>query len=95
MRSAILLLLLSLLASPAAARTWYILPDGTGDAPDIQAAIDSIGDGDTVFVAAGTYYVNLQITGIADFTLISESGHEVTEVVPNNRTACQGGLSGP
>ena len=27
-------------ASPAQARTWYILPDGSGDAPTIQSGVD-------------------------------------------------------
>jgi len=43
-------------ASPAQARTWYITPDGTGDAPTIQAGIDSAVAGDIVELACGTYY---------------------------------------
>jgi hypothetical protein len=41
--------------SPAGARTWYVTADGTGDAPTIQAAIDSAADGDLIRVAPGTY----------------------------------------
>jgi parallel beta-helix repeat protein len=41
--------------SPAGARTWYVTADGTGDAPTIQAAIDSASDGDLIRVAPGTY----------------------------------------
>lgn len=41
---------------PANARTWHILPDGSGDAPTIQAGIDSAVVGDIVEVACGTYF---------------------------------------
>lgn len=50
-----LLLLPTLLPDPAAARTWRVLPDGTGDAPTIQAGVDSAAVGDTVELACGTY----------------------------------------
>lgn len=39
----------------AANRAWYVNTDGTGDAPKIQAAIDSCAAGDSVVIADGTY----------------------------------------
>jgi hypothetical protein len=45
----------TLLPLESTARTWNILPDGSGDAPTIQAAIDSCTDGDIVELASGTY----------------------------------------
>ena len=61
-------------------RTWNVLEDGTGDAPFIQAAIDSAADGDTVSVWPGTYeepigYVWVRAKGV---NLISKSGPDVT-----------------
>jgi hypothetical protein len=37
------------------ARTWHVNPDGTGDVPTIQAAVDSATDGDDLVLADGVY----------------------------------------
>ncbi len=46
---------ISLTLEPAHAATWLIKPDGTGDAPTIQAAVDSAAYGDTLLLANGEY----------------------------------------
>lgn len=53
----LLLLLAATLVAPqsTSARTWYINPDGSGDAPTIQAGVDSAAAGDTVLVGVGTH----------------------------------------
>jgi hypothetical protein len=43
------------LSPPAFSRTWDVLADGTGDAPTIQAGIDSAAAGDTVLVHDGIF----------------------------------------
>jgi len=60
-------------AQPTGARTWYILPDGTGDASTVQAGIDSAAVGDIVEVVCGTYY-EYDIVMKSGITLRSETG---------------------
>ncbi len=60
-----------------ASRTWRVRPDGSGDAPTVQAGIDSSEDGDVVLVGPGTYYENINLRGKA-IHLLGEKGPEVT-----------------
>ena len=83
-------LILSMLAADGASgRTWRVRVDGSGDAPTIQAAIDSVTAGDSVLVAPGTYTWSNQgtaseygmihvVRGKNDFVLSSEAGAAAT-----------------
>jgi hypothetical protein len=62
---------------PALPRTWYILNDGTGEAPSIQAGIDSASAGDTVLVGPGTYLEHPNFSG-KDLVLKSLAGSAQT-----------------
>ncbi len=59
------------------ARTWHVLADGTGDAPTVQAAIDSASHGDVVLVGPGRYLENLNLRG-KRIHLKSEMGPQAT-----------------
>lgn len=65
------------LLTPAQARTWRIRADGNGDAPTIQAGIDSAATRDTVLVATGTYYETPD-THDKELILRGEAGPECT-----------------
>jgi len=77
MKALLVTAVLVLFAAPAASRTWHILENGTGDAPTIQAGIDSSAVGDTVLVGSGTYVENINFLG-KDIVVKSKMGPQAT-----------------
>jgi hypothetical protein len=71
----------ALLASRSSATDWHVLPEGTGDAPTIQAAVDSAAPSDVVILEAGTFTGpgnrNVDFLGKA-ITVTSANGAEAT-----------------
>jgi hypothetical protein len=67
--------------SSAAARTWFVAADGSGDAPTIEAAVDSSSAGDVILVGPGIHYV-AKFDGAVLMkpftTLVSNAGPTVT-----------------
>lgn len=68
------------IAATVSAKTWEILPDGSGDAVTIQAGIDSAAVGDTVLVLPGSYNENLQMKG--GIVLLGRDGRGSTRIAP-------------
>ncbi len=94
MRRFVLLALLPLvLPSLAAAAVFVVAPDGTGDFPTIQAAIDAAADGDAIRLADGTFKGDgnrdLDYGGKA-LLIYSESGDPETCILD-----CEGSESEP
>jgi hypothetical protein len=65
-----------------AARTWYVQHDETGDAPNIEAAMDSCNSGDTVLVGPGVYEIGNAIWVKNGVILRSELGPVETKLIP-------------
>jgi hypothetical protein len=77
MRRFLLGLAVLLASQSVEARTWNVTVDGSGDAPTVQAGIDSAAVGDTVLVHPGTYNEAVTFRG-RDIVLRSTSGPQVT-----------------
>ena len=73
--------LLSFFVSTSLSRTWYIKADGSGDAPTIQAGVDSSVVGDTVLVAEGTYVLESGIRLKGGVCILSENGPHNTKLI--------------
>src|SRR5262245_48231089 len=87
--TALLAFLLAARVGHVEARVWRVTSDGTGDAPTIQAAIDSAQDGDEVVLAPGLYTHTTQgdngeqynvsmVTAKTGVNIRSEAGPETT-----------------
>ena len=66
------------LPGQADSRVWYVNVEGTGDAPTINAAVDSTAVGDTVLVGPGYYFITESISIDKNISVISEEGAEQT-----------------
>ena len=73
-------LLCTALCTAASARTWHVHADGSGDAPFIQAAVDSAQNGDVVLVGPGVYPEDWVGINNKSIELRSVNGPDVTVV---------------
>jgi len=75
-------LLIASTADTAATKTWFIKPNGTGDAPHIAAGVDSCMPGDSLLLDTGTFTGanNRQITVDKDIVICSVAGPAATTI---------------
>jgi len=85
--SVMLVLLLGVMCTTAAARIIYVDDDGPADFSNIQAAIADSNDYDTIIVAAGTYDETIDFIGKA-ITLHSSDGPDVTVIDATGLNDC-------
>lgn len=74
--------LILLLSTTAGARSWVVHPDGGGDAPTIDAAIDSVSGTDIIELIDGTY------TGDGNRDLHNNEKAIVIRSISGDPTAC-------
>lgn len=75
--------LFAIMASPLLAVTHHVSPDGSGDYPTIQAAIDAASNGDEIVLADGTFTGdgNWDLNfGAKELLLRSVNGYEATTI---------------
>ncbi len=75
----VLVCALAALPQVCSGATWSILFDGTGDAPTIQAGIDSAASGDTLLVGPGIYNENINLL-TKELVIKSTSGPDATVI---------------
>jgi hypothetical protein len=80
-----------LVSISATARTWNIRADRSGDAPTIQAGVDSAAVGDTVLVWPGTYIGRIRMR--SRVALVSQAGAAQTILSAAGTTAIDAGRS--
>ena len=85
--------ILLLLTFTVGATTWYVRPDGTGDLPTIQAAVDTLAPGDTLLLASGVFTgdgnINIAVPAKA-FLMMSETADPEDCIID-----CEGHLGSP
>lgn len=83
-----------LVVSPIFASTWYVNPEGTGDFPTIQEAVDGSSSGDEIVLDDGVYMGvgnrDIEFNGKVNLTIRSGSGNPVACVID-----CQGTEADP
>lgn len=80
MRQFPLVLIFALFFSNAVARTWQVNADGSGDAPDLYAAMDSASTGDIVLVGPGHYGLPERLLVPSGVQLIGRDGPTATHI---------------